>query len=154
MRDKLFPILIFIFSIMQLSSPVYSQTYTEANLAVWIIPITGFNMNVVNGRNFVQYVPSSSIPKDFNVNNVMDLSLNIYNDQGTKVTPLVKLAMYFSNNDPSSVGSGGNFDFNCNTLPSCNIEIDRGKDGSSYFQNSNYSSTTAIRGYLKVEYAH
>ena len=136
-----------------LAAPASGQTYTEENVTTWLIPVA---WNMMQAQTTEIYVPTGQLPPNFVYTRVTGMSLVVLSDPPANgspayITPLVKLYMPGSTN-PATSGIGGNFSLECVTTPYCYLEIDRGIDGSSYFQNANYDNPAANRMYLKLDY--
>lgn len=135
--------------------PAHAQTYTDEDIAYYVIPVSGWNMNA--DRYFTPTFDWTQLPSGFDYTRVLSTSFIVMQDpvtgtQPQKLTPLAKLNMG-SSFDPVTDGIGGNYELQCPPYGDfCYVNLDRGRDGSSYFQNSGYQRTDVVRGYLKIGY--
>ena len=100
-------------------------------------------------------LPSPVAPSSvFNIDNIVETNVEIISDPD-QTSGLPTVSSFYRLNwqkDGFSRRTGGQYHFQCTTLPQCAVNLSRGPHDGSYFESGLYSSSTAPRVYLKIDY--
>jgi len=134
-----------------IADKVQAQIYTEEEKGTLVYLLSdGWDM-MHNEFHWGATIGPGMFPSGFDIDNIIESHVFIEADP-VSGKPAKALPFYRLQGHPGNTPWGGQYFLQCDNSPQCAVNMSRGPNGGSFFQSSSFSSPTAPRVYVKIDY--